>query len=184
MNRNMPLASQTLPQSATVHEEEEVVEMNMLGQDYEEIDETNMVNDNMNMDNIIHESETDSNSVSTISPTEDDEGYLHPYHSLVHLKKMSNFVLYEHQSETDLQANVLLQNPYDHLQIPSIKTLTTSDFGSIEMRVRSPTNSNKSGQQHVVENTVDPSCSLGEKNTRIYAGVERTNVPSQIDRLP
>lgn len=175
---NMPLADQTPSQSATVPEEEEVVEMNMLDHDYEEIDETNMINDNLNIDNTIDESETDSNSTSTTFPTEDDEGYLHPYHSLVHLKKMDNFVLNEHHIETDLRSNELLQNPYDHLQVP-IKILTTSGFESMEMKGGSPTNSNKSVQEHVCENTVEPLCNLEETNIRIYAQVERENIPAQ-----
>ncbi|VDI45213.1 Hypothetical predicted protein [Mytilus galloprovincialis] len=177
MSRNMELASLPPSQSVIVPEEEdEVVQITMLGDDYEEIDETNLVNDNLN---IIDESETDSNSASTTSPTEDDEGYLHPYHSLVHLKKMSNIVLDEHLSETDLRVNVLLPNPYDHLQIP-IKIPTTSGIESMEMKERSSTNSNKRSQELVDESNVDPSCSMEETSLiRIYAQVERENIPAQ-----
>ncbi|CAC5355719.1 unnamed protein product [Mytilus coruscus] len=177
---SIPLAGQNPSHFATVPEEE-VIEMNMEDHDYEEIDETNMFNDSMNIDNTIHESETDSRSGSTISPTEDDEGYLHPYHSLVHLKMMANFVLEEHHSATDLRSNKMLQNPYDHLQIP-IKIPTTSGFECMEIMDGSPTNFNKSDQEHAIENTVDPSCSLEDKNKRFYAEPEEENLPAQEDQ--
>lgn len=182
---NQPSSSSQVP---TVPNDTEIG-IHILDHDYEEIDEIDeihIVNASFHSHTNRHESETDSNSASTISPTEDDEGYLHPYHSLVHLKKMENFASNGQHSETDLRANVLLQNPYDHLQIP-IKISTTSGYESMEMKERLPTSSNKSGQKHVVENTVDKSCCLDDTNIRIYAAVKRKNQPSQqdqINRLP
>lgn len=71
------------------------VRINVLNHNYEEIDELNIVNARQNIDNTSDKSDADSKSVSTIAPTEDDEGYLHPYHSLLHSEMKGNFVLDE-----------------------------------------------------------------------------------------
>lgn len=58
--------------------------LSMLYHDYEEIDET-VLNDIPEFRTIqLEESDSDSKEGSHSKPTEDDEGYLHPYHSLIH----------------------------------------------------------------------------------------------------
>ncbi|CAC5388053.1 unnamed protein product [Mytilus coruscus] len=179
--KNMPViggrinqTSQHSSQVATVSNDT-VVEINMVDHDYEEIDETNTVNASQNIDNTLHESEADSNSGFSISPTEDNEGYLHPYHSLVHSEIKGNFVLDKHHNATNLPSNVLLQTPYDPLQKHN-KTPTISGFESMDtMDSQEPENGNN----------FDSTCSLEDKNIPIYAEVERKNQPAQnqIDRL-
>ncbi|CAC5355712.1 unnamed protein product [Mytilus coruscus] len=62
----------------------EVVALHLLNHDYEEIDETAM-NDIPDFQNIqLEDSESDSTEGSHSKPSEDAEGYLNPYHSLVH----------------------------------------------------------------------------------------------------
>lgn len=64
----------------------QAVAFDTLDQDYEEIDETAM-NDIPEFQNTPYENESDSEEGSHNKPTEDDEGYLHPYHSLIHPEK-------------------------------------------------------------------------------------------------
>lgn len=101
---------QTSPHSfqVTTVPNETVVDTHLVDHDYEEINEAHIGNTSLNTDNTLPESETDLKSGSSISPTEDDEGYLHPYHSLLHSAMESN-VLDKHKSATDLRSNELLQ---------------------------------------------------------------------------
>lgn len=62
----------------------DVVALQLLNHDYEEIDETDM-NDIPDSQNILlEECDSDSTEGSRGIPSEDAEGYLNPYHSLVH----------------------------------------------------------------------------------------------------
>lgn len=61
-----------------------VVALQLLNHDYEEIDETDM-HDIPDFRNIqLEESDSDSTECSYGKPSEDADGYLNPYHSLVH----------------------------------------------------------------------------------------------------
>lgn len=62
----------------------DVVALQLLNHNYEEIDETDMndIPDNQNI--LLEESDSHSTEGSRGIPGEDAEGYLNPYHSLVH----------------------------------------------------------------------------------------------------
>lgn len=168
------------PSHFTTTQEEEVVEIDTLDREYEEIDETNMLNESINMNNTIHENDTDSNG-STTSPTEDDEGYLHPYHSFIHPIMVDKFNLDRHHSATNIQTNELLQSPYAYFQIHT-ESLTTSGLEFIEIKDGLSTNSNKSGQKHAFDMNIDPPCSSEDRTKRVYAEVKRKNPPAQQDQ--
>ncbi|CAG2233819.1 unnamed protein product [Mytilus edulis] len=92
-SRNMSVVRGNVPQTSphsfqvTTVPNDTVVDTHLVDHDYEEINEAHIDNTDdtsLNIDNTLPESETDSKNGSSISPTEDNEGYLHPYHSLLH----------------------------------------------------------------------------------------------------
>lgn len=105
----------------------EVVALNRLYHDYEEIDET-VLNDIPEFKIIQFEkSDSDSTGSSNGKPSEDVEGYLNPYHSLVHPRRKLEFITLE--SAIKRGSSYSDQNQYDCLILSKrIGCLTTKSF--------------------------------------------------------